>query len=67
MANKCSPCELQEVDLDSVSAGKNTNTMTIAVVVRSSGWDVTQGENELTVITNDNPVQWGRSIGKPSG
>ncbi|WP_407116683.1 hypothetical protein [Bradyrhizobium sp. LMG 9283] len=64
MADKRALSDLNERDIDMVSAGHG---MHIAIVVRSSGQTITQtGGSQLDVITNNRTVIDGMSIGKPS-
>ena len=61
MANTDSFYELQEEDLDNVSAGQRQ--LNVAVVVRSSNQQIDQTGNQLEVIVN-NRVRVNRSIAK---
>jgi len=64
MADKRALSDLNERDIDMVSAG---HSIQIAIVVRSSDHAVTQtGGSQLDVITNNRPIIEGMSIGKPS-
>jgi hypothetical protein len=61
MANTDSFYELQEEDLDNVSAGQRQ--LNVAVVVRSSNQQIDQTGNQLEVIVN-NRVRVNRTIAK---
>jgi hypothetical protein len=54
--------ELQEEDLDNISAGGNS--LNIAFVVHSSNQDITQTGNQLLVVFNNRTLV-DRSIGTP--
>ncbi|WP_407120056.1 hypothetical protein [Bradyrhizobium sp. STM 3561] len=64
MAYKGALYELNEQDIDRVSAGQSIH---IAIVVRSSDQTITQtGGSQLDVITNNRTVIDAMSIGKPT-
>lgn len=64
MAYKRALYELDERDIDMVSAGQSIH---IAIVVRSSDRTITQaGGSQLDVITNNRTIIDAMSIGKPS-
>lgn len=64
MASKRALYDLNERDIDIVSAGQSIH---IAIVVRSSDQTITQtGGSQLDVITNNRTVIDAMSIGKPS-
>jgi hypothetical protein len=53
--------ELQEEDLDNISAGGNS--LNIAFVVHSSNQDITQTGNQLLIVFNNRTLV-NRSIGR---
>ncbi|WP_027576860.1 hypothetical protein [Bradyrhizobium sp. WSM1743] len=64
MADKRALSDLNERDIDMVSAGQSIH---IAIVVRSSDQTITQtGGSQLDVKTNNRTIIDGMSIGKPS-
>lgn len=64
MAYKRALYELDERDIDMVSAGQGIH---IAIVVRSSDRTITQtGGSQLDLITNNRTIIDAMSIGKPS-
>lgn len=64
MDYKCALYDLNERDIDMVSAGQSIH---IAIVVRSSDQIMTQtGGSQLDVITNNRTIVDAMSIGKPS-
>lgn len=64
MAYKRALYELDERDIDMVSAGQSIH---IAIVVRSSDRTITQtGGSQLDLITNNRTIIDAMSIGKPS-
>ena len=62
MLNAGALYELQEEDLDNISAGDNS--LNIAFVVHSSNQDITQTGNQLLVVFNNRTLV-NRSIGTP--
>ena len=64
MTNTRAPYELNEADLNKVSAGIIHH---IAIVIRSSDQSISQtGGSQLDVITNNNWIIEAKPIGKPS-
>lgn len=64
MAYKSALFDLNERDIDMVSAGQSIH---IAIVVRSSDQTITQtGGSQLDLITNNRTVIDAMSIGKPA-
>ena len=64
MANKSAPYDLNEADLNRVSAGTIHH---IAIVVRSSDQTIIQTSgSQLDVITNNHWIIQAKPIGKPS-